>query len=277
MRYPLMMLAAVALFLAAQAEMVSVAASPAFPDAISSVPATVPMVCPVSAAALPQPCPVVASTPLSSHSMVLVLGTQEYYALSNAPTRHLGWYDNSQNYSSYFTPGNPMTSYHPSPVVTRHGNPFLPYHQVSASLRPQAIASTTRMVTLPASLSDTDRAALVTLSNRYRTMTTEQAMALGYTAQGTCVPGTGQLYLNTAMTSNPVDPMRPAGFYFGADGRVLAAVYLTPSSTPMVMFGQPTAASTITPGAQQMTVWIFEPNPNGLFASTNPNTQCSMF
>jgi hypothetical protein len=114
------------------------------------------------------------------------------------------------------------------------------------------------------------------VSDRYRMMTPEQARVMGYVPQGTCAPGTGQLYLNTAMVDGRVDPLNPEGFYFGADGRVLAAVYLVSSTTPVMLYGQTTMPSTITPGAQQMTVWVFDPNPNGFFAALNPNTKCTV-
>lgn len=275
MRYPLILLAVVSLFAAAQAEMVAVVASPEPTPMMSTMPATEP-VCTFTAADLPQPCPVIASSPLSGRSTVLVLGTQERYALSNAPVSHLGWYDFSENHMSYFAPGNPMTSYRPSPVVTRHGNPFMPYHQVSARLRPAEISMNARMVPLPDTLSEADRNSLVALSARYRMLTPDQARALGYVAQGTCSPGTGQLYLNPGLVDNRVDPMNPEGFYFSADGRVLAAVYLVSSATPVTLYGQTTSPSTIATGAQQMTVWVFDPNPNGMFAALNPNTKCTV-
>ncbi len=274
MRY-LLMLATVALFAGtALAEMVGVVASPS-PVMAGGTVSTTAVVCPATPMALPQPCPAIASTPLTSNSTILVLGTEERFALANLPASDVGWRDYSFMYNSVFEPGNPLTHHRSSPVVTRHGNPFYPYHQVRAELRPSAIP--VRTVTLPATLSEIERNTLVALSDRYRTMTPSQAQVLGYMPVGACSEGMGQLYVNAALIDNTVDPLRPEAFTFGPDGRVLAAVHIMQSATPVMLYGQTTTISSISPGAQQLTVWVFDPNPNGFFAASNPNARCSMF
>ncbi|OPZ86361.1 MAG: hypothetical protein BWY76_00987 [bacterium ADurb.Bin429] len=273
MRY-LLMLAVVALMVGtASAQMVGISPSSS-PTVAGSVEMTGPVICPATTMATPQPCPVLVSAPLQRDSAILVLGSQERFALSYLPASDVGWRDYSFMYHSYFDQGNPATHYRPSPMVTRHGNPFYPYHQVTAELHPEALA--VRTVTLPATISDTDRGTLATVSERYRAMTPSQAQVLGYAPIGACSAGMGQIYVNPALVDATIDPLRPEAFTFGPDGRVLSAIHIVRSPTPVMIYGQPTTVSSISPGDQQLMVWVFEPNPNGFFAATNPNARCTL-
>jgi hypothetical protein len=268
MKYVLAMLAAVALFAgAALAQVVTVDYSGV--AASTMTPVTSP-VCPFQAT-LPQPCPILTMEDTAGRTRVLVLGTQERYALEQLDQRDVDWRDNSMNYNSLFEPGNPRTSHRPNAIVTRGGNPYYPYQQVTAPVRVPAMA--TRTVEVPATLSTTDRNVLTMVTNRYRGLTPTQAQALGYQASGSAIPGMGQMYVNQALIDNRFDAMMPEAFIFSPDGRLLAVQYMVRSATPVTLFGQPTRTSTTMNGVQYLTAWLYESNPNGFFMDINPNIQ----
>ncbi|MHB0935864.1 MAG: hypothetical protein ACYDCO_02055 [Armatimonadota bacterium] len=231
-----------------------------------TTPAT--MACPAVAVSLPQPCPVLISQDVTGEPILLVLGTEESFALDNTDVRNLNWTRVSSAYTGVFEQGNPLTHIRVNGVVTRHGNPYYPYVMVGTATEVAGLEE----VFIPgmAGLSATDRNTLAMVAARYRGLTTAQAMTLGYQPVGTFTPGQGQVYVNQALLAAPFNAAMPQAFVFDRNGRLAGVQYHVMSATPVTIFGQPTVASTIVPGAQQLTVWLFTDNPNGRFATANP-------
>lgn len=229
--------------------------------------------CPPNAYVLPGQCPVQTGTSITGETMVLVLGSEESYALDTVPA-NVNWNAASLGYVSLFERGNPLTYSRPNPVVIRHGNPFYPYYRVSAKVSVAGYQE--RLIRMPGNLSADTRNTLVSVANQYRTLTPQQAMAMGYQPIGTtCIEGYGMVYVNQSMVDATFDPMKPEGFSFGPNGRVLAVHYIANCGQRMSIFGQTTMDSPFVTGAQQVTVWLFEPNRNGMFAMQNPSPLCS--
>ncbi|MHB9132341.1 MAG: hypothetical protein ACYDBB_14800 [Armatimonadota bacterium] len=230
--------------------------------------------CPPTAYVLPGQCPMLVGTSLTGETMVLVLGTEESSVLGSVPAT-VNWSNASLGYVSLFERGNPLTFSRPNPVVLRHGNPFYPYYRINS--RVSVAGYQERVVRFPSNLNADSRNTLVTVANQYRTLTTTQAMAMGYQPIGTtCIEGYGMVYVNQSMVDATIDPMKPEAFSFAANGRVLAAHYISQGAQRMSIFGQNTMDSPFVTGSQQVTVWLFEPNRNGLFAMQNPSPVCSV-
>lgn len=260
MRFPssLMLLLAFGIGAArAQVGAETTTATPAAPTvaAVSVTPtvtAVTPQVCLAPSAFLPVPCPAVVTRTVTGDPTLLVLGTEEALVYRQFPVTHLGWRDAQMNYDSYFAPGNPLTYSRVNRVVTRHGNPYYPYYQVSPFVRVAGL--TERFSATPSTLSAQDRATLQAVAARYHGLTPNQAMAFGYTPVGAPMPDLGQVYLNQALITNGFDAMMPEAFVFDQRGELVAMQYYLIAAQPMMIFGQPTQASSLVPGAQQLTV-----------------------
>jgi hypothetical protein len=233
---------------------------------------------PVSAAAsagacLPLPwmdrCAAVGTTDVTGEPIILVLGYEEDYALLNLDVDRLGWRDAVWDYGSLFASTNPMTWHFPNRSLSRRGNPYFPYHQVKVDA--DDVLEQQRAAGLPATLTPTDAATLSAVQQRYQGLTPQQAMALGYQPATTFTSGLGVVYLNQGLLDNTFDPMQPEALSFTADGRLAGVHYLLRADQPFTAFGQTTVSSAVVPGTQQLTVWLYLPNPNGIFALRNPN------
>lgn len=234
-----------------------------------AVPApTAMMVCPSPAVALPQPCPALISQDVTGQPILLVLGTEESFALSNTDVRNLNWTQVTSTYTGVFEQGNPLSYTRVNGAVTRHGNPYYPYYMAASA----ADVAGMQEVFIPGmtALSVTDRNTLSTVATRYRGLTPAQAMTLGYQPVGAFTPGMGQVYINQALLAAPFNASMPQAFVFDRNGKVAGVQYYVMSAQPVTIFGQPAVASTIVPGAQQVTVWLYTSNPNGRFATSNP-------
>lgn len=229
------------------------------------------MACPGIAVTLPQPCPAVISQSVTGEPILLVLGTEEEIALESLNVRNLNYTQVPLSYLSPFEQRNPLSYLRVNPSVVRHGNPYYPYYLVS----PVSDVKGLEEVFVPGleDLSPTNRTILANVTTRYRGLTPAQAMTLGYQPVGAFTPGVGQVYVNQALLSQPFNASMPQAFVFDRNGRLAAVQYFVMSATPVTIFGQPTVNSTIVPGAQQLTVWLYTSNPNGRFAPTNPNIQ----
>lgn len=225
---------------------------------------------------LPAPslCPAIAASTLTGDTMIRILGSEEYYALDNLNARHLGWRDAPSNYSSQFSQGNPLTYHNPNPAVTRHGNPYYPYYQLSTPMR-LALRAPRFAMTFPGSLSTADRETLTAVANRYRGLTPQQAVAMGYQSTNTCLPGVGIAYVNPSLISTTIDPLQPQAFGFSPDGRLLAVHYIVQSNQPVMAFGQSFQPSPLVANAQQLPVWLYEANSAGMFALNNSRVSCA--
>jgi hypothetical protein len=202
-----------------------------------------------------------------------VLGSEEQYALHELGVSNLDWTDVSYNYPSIFSPGNPLTSSMVNPIVTRHGNPNYPYITLDRAVRVAGMQE--RTLTYPASVASPDRTTLMAVADRFRGLTTQQAMTLGYQPMGACIPNVGQVYVNQSLVDNKFDPMMPEAFAFDQRGHLLAVHYLLLSTQPVMAFGQPMQPSPLVQGAYQLPVWLYRQNPNGLFAMTDTKNYCA--
>jgi len=204
---------------------------------------------------------------VTGQPVIMILGSEETLALSDVQIRNLNYTNVSGNYVSIFEEGNPLSYMQVNGGVTRHGNPYYPYYVVGtanvAGLQEIFIPGT-------ANLSATDRSTLNTVATRYRGLTPAQAMTLGYQPVGAFTPGMGQVYVNQALLSAPFNASMPQAFVFDRKGKLAGVQYYVISTQPVTIFGQPAVASTIVPGAQQITVWLYTSNPNGRFATSNP-------
>jgi len=224
------------------------------------------VVCPGPAVALPPMCPAVATQFVTGEPILLVLGSEEEFAITNASVHNLNWASVPSTYDSVFEQGNPLTYTRINGAVTRHGNPYYPYFVLGTKT---TVAGLEEIFTT--GLTPTNESTLQMVTTRYRGLTPTQAMALGYQPVGAFTPGVGQVYLNTALVDNQFNALMPEAFIFNRQGKLMAVQYDVLSSQPVTLFGQPAAASTVAAGAQQVTVWLYTLNPNGRFALTNPN------
>ena len=230
------------------------------------------------------PCAAIAANTVGGDRVIMVLGSEEYFALDNLHLRNLNWREVSANYPSMIDPGNPLTSFSPNGVVRHHGNPYYPYYQVgwyhpastTIAMTNYTVAGTTEFyaATLPSNLATSDQNTLNAITNQYGGLTPQQAMILGYQPLGTCIAGLGQVYLNPGLVGNSIDPMKPQAFVFSADGHLLAAQYEITCVQNVALFGQPFIASDEVAGGQQLTVWLWQSNSNGFFAPRNAAVGC---
>jgi hypothetical protein len=227
------------------------------------------VVCP-SATIFPEPCAAKSIYDISGNPVVLVLGSEENFALRSMHLRHINWEDVSANSMGLFTPGNPLTSNQPNGSITRHGNPYYPYYavygvnsQVAGSIENYPINQTT---------SSTNP--LDVVKNRFNGLTEQQAISMGYQPLSACLQNVGQLYVNRTLIDNTFDPMEPEAFSFDRNGHVLAVHYILLSDQPFSAFGQAFQPSPIVQGAGQLTVWLYLHNPSGLFSFQNPRVKC---
>lgn len=230
---------------------------------------------PLAPAALPGLCAAVAAQNLTRDEVIFVLGYEEDYALYNLPGRAV----DSSTYSlwtqSPIDQENALLSYEPNTVVKRHGNPYYPYAQVTSPGCVSVACTIERMIGLNCPLNPCDRQLLTEIGTRYQTLTPQAALCSGYQPACICVEGMGNIYINQALVDNTFDPMQPEAFTFDNCGRLLAAHYIVCSEQPVVQFGQNFVASPLLPGTQQLAVWLFRNNPNGLFCLQAPRILCA--
>lgn len=228
--------------------------------------------CPTITQSFPAPCAAKAVTDISGDTVVLVLGSEERYALNTLDTYNLGWRDIPSNYISLFSPDNPLTNTNQNMVVSRQGNPYFPYYRVEAAVR--VAGMTERYVSFPSTLSTEYRNTLTTVADRFRNVTTQQAMAMGYQPMGACIRNVGQVYLNQSFVDNRFDTMNPEALIFNQHGRLLAVDYILRSDVPVVAFGQQMQQSPLVQGALQLPVWLYDTNRNGMFSFQDTESHC---
>lgn len=224
--------------------------------------------CPSGTVAIVPACPVTVAHTIGGDPAFMVLGSQETLVLGALPVEDITWRDVPSAYQSHFEEGNPLFYSRPNRVVTRHGNPYFPYF----ALGPQVNVAGTmeRYSALAGTLTPADRSALETVGERYRNLTIEQARVLGY--EQVAVPrDQGVVFLNRALLDNVLEPLRPEAFVFDRQGRIVGAQYYLVTPAPVVAFGQATNASALVAGGQQLNVWLYRTNPNGLFAERHPD------
>ncbi|MHB9024285.1 MAG: hypothetical protein ACYC7E_08930 [Armatimonadota bacterium] len=231
--------------------------------------------CPAAYVA-PQPCPVLVTTTPGGRAMVLVLGTREDAAFDLAPAHNVGYSNTVSGSPSLFTPGNPLMYHRVNNVVSRHGNAYFPYYALPSGSR---IAGTTEIFTggrapWPRTLSSLGRNQLQGVYEQYRTLTPQQARAMGYQPLPQCVPGLGVVYLNTGMAGATFDRSRPAAFTFTSDGRLLSVHYIVQTTQAPTVYGMRLEPSPLVQGSWQLPVWLYENNPNGMFSLMNPRVTC---
>ena len=223
------------------------------------------------------PCPAISgpaamATPnLTGDTMIMVLGSEEIYALNNLPTHRPSANNVAFSYNSIFTPDNPLTSSRPNLALTRHGNPYYPYYSAGVMTLIQPVATTCALNTcFPSNINTACRDTLSDVTNRYCGMTVQQATCQGYQPVGAYDPCVGQLYVNQQLVDNTFNPQQPEALIFDQCGKLLGVRYILLANEPYTMFDQQMEASSLACGAQQLTVWLFASNPNGMFAATNP-------
>lgn len=236
--------------------------------------ATTAAVCPTPVLGYPSPCAAKLGQDVTGDPIVLVLGMEERYALESLDARGVDWRGVAMIGVSVFPAYDPLFNTSPNRVVTRHGNPYYPYYELNVRA-PQLIAGMIETFPgLPTTLSPESRAVLSSVGQRYRGLTTQQAMALGYQPVGACQANIGQVYLNQSLVDNRFDAMVPEAFTFDRQGRLLAVHYLILADQPFMAYGQQFQTSPLVQGAQQQSVWLFQQNPNGLFAMQSTRNYC---
>ncbi len=237
----------------------------AVPDAAAALAPA--QVCAIPAGSIYQPCPaVVTETPFGPE--LLVLGTQETFALPALPVRDVTWRDVPFAYQSQFEVGNPLFYTRPNASILRHGNPNYPYIQVGQ--RVNVAGTIERYTAVIGGLAPNDRTILQAVAQQYRNLNINQVCAMGY-QQVTVPADQGLVFLNPALLDNVLEPMRPEAFVFDRQGRLVGAQYYIVTPAPVVAFGQPTRSSALVAGGQQLNVWLFRTNAYGLFAERHPD------
>lgn len=219
--------------------------------------------CPTGSPNYPTPCAAKLVTGISGEPMVMILGTEERYALDNLGAKHLNWTDISGNANSVFDQTNPLLNHRPNGSLMRHGNPYYPYYELPATSVVAGIEE--RYMALPATMTTQDRATLQAVADRYRGLTTQQAVAMGYQPIGAGIPNIGYVYVNQAMIDNRFDPLMPEALAFNDRGRIVAVHYILLSDVPFMAFGQQFQPSPLVQGATQLPVWLYMNNRNGMF------------
>lgn len=242
---------------------------------IATTTTTTAAVCPQIFPAAPSPCAAKATTDITGRPAILVLGTEEHYALSTLGVRNVNWIETSMNMTSITAQLNPLLSSRPNWALTRHGNPFYPYYEIKTNITSLSqVAGVTEIFgETPANLTPESRSTLQTVSGRFRGLTIQQAMAMGYQPVGACTPSVGQVYINQSLIDNRFDAMVPEAVSFDRQGRLLAVHYLLLSDQPFMAFNQQFQASPLVQGSQQLTVWQVS-NRNGMFAMQNTKNYC---
>ncbi len=127
---------------------------------------------------------------------------------------------------------------------------------------------------------------------KYNSVT--KALADGYLFTDDCVSsppipgnqgGMGFHYVNLGLMDTTVDPLTPEILLYvpnGAGVRLVGVEYTVldvGQSTPPTIFGQtmagPMPGHDGGPSHYDIHVWLWEENPNGIFASFNPNVSCN--
>lgn len=233
--------------------------------------AVTPGVCATATDTIHGLCPAVLAEDLGGTPTIMVLGSEESYAINTLNIADALPVKSLVRYNSLFDPNNPLTTNRPNLAVLRHGNPYYPYFALVQARGGRVDERFAALMQCPNPLA---QGQLRDIAVRYRTLTTQQACALGYQPLGVCVAGMGQVYLNPRLVDNVYDPMVPEAIIYSADGRPLGVSYLMATNQPYTVFGQVMYPSEIVPGAQQVSVWLYQANPNGLFAARNPNVTC---
>lgn len=230
---------------------------------------------------LPPPCAAISAQTITGDEVIMVLGSQERYALEQLHLRDMNWRDAASNHDSLISPTNPLTNFQPNPAVWHHGNPYQPYYQISyatsqRNLSASVAGTTESYVAFPTGTSVDDQSTLRAITERYRTLTPQQAMQLGYQPLNCCVVGLGQVYLNRTLVDNVFDPMTPEAFTFDNCGNLLSAQYILATNQSYCAFGQAFRPGDIFPGTQQLSAWLYQTNPNGTFAARTNTDLCTL-
>lgn len=226
--------------------------------------------CPVAVAPYPTPCAAKTGQWINGEDTVLILGSEEEFALQQLDVEDDYWngmmlYNQNMNSADFA-----VLNFSPNSTLTRHGNPNFPYYMIDKENVQVAGVQEQFQTAMPANA----QSVLSAVGDRFEDVTVEQAMAMGYQPLGACVQGVGFVYVNQALIDNRFDAMMPEALAFDDDGDLLSVHYILLSDVPVAVFGQPMQPSVLVPGAMQLTVWPYEENPNGMFATTNPGVEC---
>lgn len=145
--------------------------------------------------------------------------------------------------------------------------------------------------TKAATLTKAQRTVLTEATRRYRDVTT--ALAAGYLATDMCVPGMGYHYVHPGLSAGIIiDPVQPEVLLYDRDQKLLGIEYfkadadgdLTTDPDRPTLFGNPfdgpMAGHEVPAGAPPMPVhydlhvWLYQHNPSGELAVTNPKVTC---
>lgn len=120
----------------------------------------------------------------------------------------------------------------------------------------------------------------------------QQASRAGYVRESPCIPGEGIHYGKMSLLADTVlDPRRPELLLYelkpNGKLRLVGVEYfiadadqnLTTTDDRPSLFGQPFVGPMAghfpgQPAHYELHVWLWEPNPNGMFAQVNPNVNC---
>lgn len=239
---------------------------------VAATATTVTTVCPNIEATPPMPCAAKATMGITGRPVILVPGLQERFALDSLHVRDLNWFEAVMLQPSLASQTNPLMNSRPNWVLTRHGNPLYPYYGIKTSVS-QVAGYRETFSQWPASVNAESQTVLNTMAARYRGLTPQQAMAMGYQPVGACLPTAGQVYINQAAIDNRFDAMAPEAFSIDRRGLLVAVHYLLLSDQPFMAFGLGFQPGTLVQGAQQLTVWQVAKR-NGVFAAQNTVNYC---
>ena len=118
----------------------------------------------------------------------------------------------------------------------------------------------------------------------------QQAEAAGYVPVSPCIPGEGIHYERASLVDNVIDPEEPELLLYAprpnGELRLVGIEYFKPDADNNLgtapdrpsLFGVPFDGPMFHPGPPivhyDLHVWLWEPNPNGMFVLPNPNVTC---
>ncbi|HWS35001.1 MAG TPA: hypothetical protein VN408_19965 [Actinoplanes sp.] len=142
-----------------------------------------------------------------------------------------------------------------------------------------------------ATLTPSQRQVLIEATRQFRDVRT--ALAAGYVATDMCSPGMGYHYLHPALAADTIiDPVLPEVLLFDRRKRLLGIEYFkadadqkpTTDADRPTLFGNrfdgPMTGHEVPHGHPAMPVhydlhvWLYQPNPSGELATTNPKVTC---
>ena len=124
-------------------------------------------------------------------------------------------------------------------------------------------------------------AAVRAATARLHNTTEEELASLGYTRSSPCVPHMGIHFTNVGLIDEMIDPLQPEALLFlpkhNGGLKLVAVEYLATGDHRPSLLGVPFDEEQLPfpiPWKWELHAWIWQANPNGIFAPHNPNISC---